>query len=110
MIRRDRWKYIHCEDDPPLLFDLEGDPDELVNLAGTPEVSAIEADLASEICRWWDPAALKDRVIESQERRKFLNAALSVGRHTPWDWQPVRDASREYLRGDSDMQAIYTST
>ena len=110
MIRRERWKYIHCEDDPPLLFDLEEDPDELVNLAGTPEVSAIEADLASEICRWWDPAVLKARVIESQERRKFLNAALSVGRRTPWDWQPVRDASREYLRGDSDMQAIYART
>ena len=100
MIRRERWKYIHCEDDPPLLFDIAQDPDELVNLAGTPEVSGIETDLGSEVRRWWDPATLKDRVIESQKRRKFLHAALSIGRRTPWDWQPVRDASREYVRGD----------
>ena len=34
MIRRGRYKYIHCEVDPPLLYDLIDDPDEQTNLAG----------------------------------------------------------------------------
>ncbi|MEM1233930.1 MAG: choline-sulfatase, partial [Pseudomonadota bacterium] len=32
MIRRGRWKYIHCTEDPAQLFDLEADPMELTNL------------------------------------------------------------------------------
>jgi choline-sulfatase len=40
MIRRGRDKYIHCDTDPPLLFDLESDPDERTNLAEDPDRGA----------------------------------------------------------------------
>lgn len=33
MIRRGRWKFVHSLIDPPMLFDLETDPEEQVNLA-----------------------------------------------------------------------------
>ena len=33
MIRRGRHKYIHCDTDPPLLYDVEVDPLERTNLA-----------------------------------------------------------------------------
>jgi choline-sulfatase len=35
-IREGEWKYIHCELDPPELFDLAEDPNELTNLANDP--------------------------------------------------------------------------
>ena len=43
-VRGSRWVYaIYDSQDPPYeqLFDLESDPDELVNLAGEPEYGAI---------------------------------------------------------------------
>ena len=107
MVRRGRWKYIHCEDDPPLLYDLESDPDELENLAGTEAAQAVESELREAVFRQWDPANLKQRVIESQRRRLFLHEALTIGRRTPWDFNPIRDASREYMRDDGDIQGIY---
>ena len=36
MIFDGRWKYVHVEEMRPLLFDLEADPDELVDLGGDP--------------------------------------------------------------------------
>jgi choline-sulfatase len=36
MIRRGPWKYIHCEVDPPQLFDVSSDPFERENLADDP--------------------------------------------------------------------------
>ena len=55
MVRRERWKYIHCESDPPLLYDLEADPDERTNLAGRDEVKEVESGLREEVFRQWDP-------------------------------------------------------
>ena len=107
MVRRGRWKYIHCDDDPPLLYDLVADSDELTNLAGCEVVADVEADLDAEVHCQWDPAGLKQKVLESQSRRKFLHAALATGRRAPWDWSPIRDASREYVRDESDVQGIY---
>ncbi|MGH6913477.1 MAG: choline-sulfatase, partial [Geminicoccales bacterium] len=43
MIRRGRWKYVWSEADPPMLLDLERDPDELENLAARPEHAATAA-------------------------------------------------------------------
>ena len=36
MVRTKRWKYVHFDDLPPQLFDLETDPDEMRNLAVEP--------------------------------------------------------------------------
>ncbi|MBC6439546.1 MAG: choline-sulfatase [Rhodospirillales bacterium] len=110
MVRRGRWKYVHCDDDPPLLYDLEDDPDELTNRAGSVDVADAEAELKAEIHRQWDTADLKERVIASQRARTFLEKALSVGKNDPWDWQPMRDASREYVRDEGDIQGIYDTS
>ena len=34
MMRRGRFNYVWCDDDPGQLYDLEADPHELTNLAG----------------------------------------------------------------------------
>ena len=37
MIRRGAHKYIHCDTDPPLLYNLADDPEEEVNLVHDPD-------------------------------------------------------------------------
>ena len=108
MVRRGRWKYIFSEGDPPLLYDLDADPDELENLAGGETTRAIESELETEVRRQWEPAALKDEVQRSQRLRLFLRRTLATGKRTPWDWQPQRDASRQFIRAEADMSDGYS--
>ncbi|MEM9146451.1 MAG: choline-sulfatase [Pseudomonadota bacterium] len=99
MIRRGRWKYIHCEVDPPQLFDVVADPQERVNLADTaPEA----AGFAAEVARRWDAEAIRTHVIATQRQRRAVHAAMEAGLLTSWDYQPRRDAAQEYVRNHQD--------
>lgn len=51
-IRTDKWKYVHFAALPPLLFDLEADPDNLVNLAGNPAYAAVQLEMAEKLLSW----------------------------------------------------------
>nr|MBX2856550.1 choline-sulfatase [Paracoccaceae bacterium] len=68
-LRTGRWKYVHCELDPPQLFDLEADPQEAHNLTEDPAHAAIAADFAAQVAARWDMAAYDAEVRESQARR-----------------------------------------
>ena len=103
MIRRDHYKFVHCPADPDQLYDLEEDPDEEQNLAGAGAHGARVRDFREEIARRWDLPALHDAVIASQRRRHAVDGALRSGRYTSWDFQPLRDASRLYVRNDQDL-------
>jgi choline-sulfatase len=98
MIRRGGVKFIHSPADPDQLFDLEADPDEVANLARRPENAAQVAEFRAEVSRHWDLRGIHDDVLASQRRRRFINAALRQGRYQPWDFQPVTDASEQYMR------------
>ena len=49
MIRGERWKYIHYMGFRPQLFDLENDPDELVDLGDSPDHADIRAEMHSHL-------------------------------------------------------------
>ena len=51
-IRTDKWKYVHFAALPPLLFDLEADPDNLVNLAGKTEYATAQLEMAEKLLSW----------------------------------------------------------
>jgi choline-sulfatase len=103
MIRRGRWKLVHAEGDPDQLFDLDRDPLELENLAGSAEHAGLLAAFRDEVQRRWDLGTLGDAVRRSQRDRLAVFPALQQGRRAPWDYQPVRDASSQYTRNTMDV-------
>jgi choline-sulfatase len=106
MIRRGPYKYIHSPADPDLLFNLAQDPDELRNLAHDAAHATLVADLRAEAACRWNLPDLHRRVLQSQSQRRFLFAAESRGQHASWDFQPLEDASRQYVRRHLDLDTI----
>lgn len=105
---RDGLKYVHCRTDPPMLFDLKKDPDELVNLAGRPEHHDVETSMLAEVHARWDCAALERDILASQKRRLFVQESLLQGQWAGWDHQPAKDATRQYVRGAVDPNTTAT--
>ncbi|KQT87492.1 choline-sulfatase [Aurantimonas sp. Leaf443] len=108
-IRDGRWKYNHCEIDPPQLFDMEADPHELTNLAADPAHRETAAVMAALVRRHWDMAAFDAEVRESQARRHVVYAALRNGSYYPWDFQPLKKASERYMRNHMDLNVLEAS-
>jgi choline-sulfatase len=65
--------------------------------ANSASYCAVEAYRAEPAERW-DMTALRDKVVASQRRRRMVAEALMTGKHTSWDFQPMRDASVSYMR------------
>ncbi len=101
MLRRGRFKYVRCGDDPEQLFDLAKDPLELQNLASEGPPPAALTELRDAADRRWDATAIEQQVRASQRRRRLVQRALATGAYTPWDYRPQRDPSLEYVRGEA---------
>lgn len=108
ILRKNGFKYVYCEDDPGMLYDLNNDPGELSNLCGNPRFSDIEKDMLEEIRARWNPAQIKQDVIRSQRRRLYIQSTLLKGNRAPWDYQPYRDASKEFVRSAKDTSTTMT--
>jgi arylsulfatase A-like enzyme len=52
MVADRRWKYIHAPGFRPMLFDLDGDPDELRDLGADPSSEGERQRLAGALARW----------------------------------------------------------
>jgi choline-sulfatase len=103
MIKRGRYKFVHSPVDPDQLYDSLEDPDELRNLAPVAAYAARVQEFRAETAHRWDMPKLHAAVVASQQRRHLVYDALRRGRYTPWDFQPIRDASRLYVRNDQEL-------
>ena len=108
-LRSGRWKYNRCLLDPEQLFDLEADPHELTNLAGDPAHADTLAALRAQSEARWCLAAFDADVRRSQARRWVVYEALREGGYYPWDYQPLRRASEQYMRNHMDLNILEES-
>jgi choline-sulfatase len=109
MIRRRNHKFIHSPGDPDQLYDLKRDPGERENLAARAEEAERVDEFRREVARRWNLAALDAEVRASQQRRRLVDAALNKGAQRSWDFQPIRDASKAYVRNTTaldDLEAL----
>ena len=87
MMRRAEWKCNYYHHEPPELFNLSEDPDEMTDRAGDPACRDVLADMLAEIHRGWDPdavdASLRRQIAERQYVRS-APAARQVVRSEYW--------------------------
>lgn len=102
MVRRGRYKFVYSEAYPPQLYDLQKDPGEQKNLAGSAEHSDVARAMRELVLEKWNLAELKADVVKSQKSRQFINAAIQEGREVVWEHypNPVRDHTRFVRSGD----------
>ena len=58
------------------------------------------------MARRGDLPGLDRAVRDSQRRRRLVDAALMTGVTKPWDFQPFRDATKQYMRNTMDLDDL----
>lgn len=83
MIRQGRYKYVHYVDAPPQLFDLQCDPQEVVDLAANSELATIREQMESTLRDLLDPLAVDAMAKQDQgdliDRHGGRESVLSRG-------------------------------
>ena len=105
-LRYGKWKYNRCALDPEQLFDVHADPQELTNLAPELAHTGTLAQLRAKAQDRWDLARFDAEVRESQARRRVVYEALRNGNYYPWDYQPLQQASEQYMRNHMDLNQV----
>ena len=108
-LRAGQWKYTNCALDPEQLFDLEADPQELTNLWEDPDHAEVLERFRLEAAARWDLERFDAEVRASQARRWVVYEALREGGYYPWDYQPLRRASEQYMRNHMDLNVLEES-
>jgi len=91
-------KYIHCETDPALMFDLAADPHETRNLVGDPAYADQQAQFERIVSETWNLSAVKADVLECQRQRRVVENAHAMGATPSWDYDLVHPGTNQYFR------------
>ena len=88
MVTDRRWKLVHAEGMRPMLFDLETDPQELVDLGGRPDSAPVIEKLERDLFAWAlrpasritaDDARMRGDEQAAEAFDTNLNAGLPIG-------------------------------
>ena len=105
-VRDGDFKFIHCAVDPPQLFDLASDPDEMQNLAGEPAYANKMPRFNDFMKARWDLEKFDAYVKESQARCHIVYAALRQRHYYQWDCQPLQLSSERYMLNHMDLNIL----
>ncbi|MEQ8673585.1 MAG: sulfatase-like hydrolase/transferase [Aggregatilineales bacterium] len=87
MIRYEEWKYIYYHRQPPQLFNLAEDPDELHNLAGNLAQREIQLELHNRVLDDWDPDNIAARMTAKRKQSNILEKwALNTNPPEQYRW------------------------
>jgi len=102
MVKKGDLKYVYSQH-APLLFDLKAHPHEMVNVADNAEYREVATSLRRLAdAKWPDLPGLNDRILRSQRCRRMIHEAMMKGKRRSWDYQPMEDASRQYIRNTGE--------
>ncbi len=101
MVRQGPYKYIHSEDDPPLLFNVENDPHERKNLAGDHACADAVSRLHGLVMQRWDSAELSARIRLSQKRRRLVLNSDLQGVRPRWNHDELPGSDVVWYRGET---------
>ena len=105
-LRYGPWKYNRCLLDEDQLFNLDEDPNELINLVNTHKHQGTLNQLRVKSEKRWNLNKFDTDVRESQAKRWIVYEALRNGNYFPWDYQPLQDASERYMRNHMDLNEV----
>jgi len=89
MVRSGRWKLIDYDQEPPQLFDLVDDPDELVDRAADPARASILAELRAQARAGWDPMQIRVQMAAMDANNRILEAwARRTEPAEQYRWRP----------------------
>lgn len=97
MIRKGKYKYVYIHGEDAQLFDLQEDPGEWNNLAGSPEFQDVEEELRGRIMQRFAPDAIEKELQRSLQNRAIIKKALHLN-NTHWDYTPYIDVTKQYVR------------
>lgn len=106
MIRRGPWKYITSLVDPPQLFNLVEDVQELDNLATSPKHAQVLASFEAEARAKWDFQQVHQDTLASQRRRQLIWGALQIGTKDTWDYQPPGIEKDRFIRSHIPLDEL----
>lgn len=97
MIRRRQYKYITSLVDPPQLFNLSADPEEMNNLCESTDQhdQMLATKFAVEACQKWNLEKIHSETLASQRTRRLCWEALQKGTFESWDYEPKQLASQK---------------
>lgn len=102
MIRWRNYKLIYTHGFPDLLYDLDADPTEMTNLAGSSEHAEIQTKLRQRILTNWDPKLINEQILQSQKERRAIQNA--TGGEPNWAFKVRADDDRRYVRNSGAVQ------
>ena len=74
MIRAGDWKLIYYHGQPPQLFNLAEDPEELVDRASDPDCRGIREELTAQVLDGWNPEWIKTKMAAKKADTAILKA------------------------------------
>jgi hypothetical protein len=77
MMRRGHWKCNYYHNEPPELFNLDEDPDEMVDRSNEAQCKAVLDEMLAEIIRGWDPEGIEVEARRLRDVFKYLSEAPS---------------------------------